>query len=82
MKLEHVAQATGGGLLAAGAYVVHVWRYPFGWCLRCAGRGKIRSRKGKGRSYRKCTHCKGKGDRIRWAPRLTARARLKARARR
>ncbi len=56
-------------LAAAGlAYAGSCWWWPFGYCWRCDGAGKLARRDG--RVYRRCRWCKGTGRRLRvgrWA---------------
>lgn len=61
--------------LAFAARAVHVYWYPFADHGACDGKGKHRSRKGKGKSFRRCKGCKGRGSYLRWTVRLTARGR-------
>jgi hypothetical protein len=51
-------------LLAAGAYGVGCWLWPYGPCPRCRGAGKHRAWWSQ-RAWRPCRKCKGSGQRLR-----------------
>jgi hypothetical protein len=56
------------GILAALVYMIHCALFPFAACLRCGGGGRRRS--GSGRSWRRCSKCKGTGERVRVGRRI------------
>jgi len=63
---------TGDGALAlaavGGGYAALCRFWPLATCRRCDGSGKLYAPSGK--TFRRCTRCEGRGDRLRWGAKL------------